>query len=348
MTRTLNYTRTTILMALVVMVLASWAQGDVSTITLKSTVRINNNEPITLAHIGTIQGDQAKELGQLIIDPLIKGQDGLWQHLNANDLRNLIEQEPGFHAGSVIIHGNSVHLRRTNHIAVPTTSPSATKESEQAEEQPQGPTVRGHIERWIRDRYQVGDDLLKMTFRDSDESFLSISSEGRLIEIREISKRGRVSVRVVIYDGYEIIDERALIFDVEIFRPLLVARVRINRGTILDESHFMTERRWVLPDEHAANPEQAIGMAISTTINPGQLLKIQHIELPLVIRRGDIVSAKSIAGSVVVTVRGRAKGNARQGEIVEIESMNRQNTFTARAIDKGKALIIRDTPPIGD
>ena len=342
MTHKLQSTRI-VLMALMVVVFSAWTQADISTVTLKSTVRISNDEPITLAHIGTIQGDQAKELGELVIDELIRGQDGLWQHLRSNDLRNLIEQEPGFHAGSVIIHGNRVNLRRTNHIAIPTASPTGAKEVDQADEQPQGPVVRGHIEHWIRDRYQVDKDLLNMTFRDQDNDFLSISTEGRLIEIREISKRGRVSVRVVILDGYQIIDERALIFDVEIFRSLLVARVRINRGTILDESFFMTERRWVSPDEHAASPEQALGMAISTTVNPGQLLKLQHIELPLVIRRGDIISAKSIAGAVVVTVRGRAQGNARRGEIVEVESMNRQSTFIARAIDKGKALIIHDS-----
>jgi len=330
-----------IIIALLAMAINAHALGDITTITLKSTVRVSGDKPVQLGQISSIIGDQTELLVGLVVEELFSGERGNWQKVSTEDLRALIEGEPAINGGSVVIEGGGVSVRRLDSPLVQEQRTAAKVELESSE--PSGPVLRGNIERWVRDRYKIGSDLVRMTFRSQDEGFIAQETEGRLVEIREISKRGRTAIRVVLFEGFEIVDERAVVFEVEIFRAVLVAGERINRGTILDDSHFMAERRWVSPEEQAAGAHEAIGMAISKTINPGQLLQRQHIELPLVIRRGDIVSAKSIAGSVVVTVRGRAKSSARKGEIVEIESMNGETSFNARAISKGRALIIQDS-----
>jgi flagella basal body P-ring formation protein FlgA len=329
--------RLALIVALMVLVSAR-ALGGVTTISLRSTVRISSDESVTLGQLGTIEGDQAALLGELEVEELLTGEPGQWQQLRVAELRELLEREPGLHAGSVVIDGSGVSLRRSDpskRTALSTVKSATSEESIHA-----GPVLRDHVERWVRDRYRIGQDLMRMSFRNHDDAFLNTSTTDRLVEIKEISKRGRTAIRVIVLENLEVAAEQALVFDVEIFRTVLVSRQRVNRGTVLDDSMVMTERRWVSPDDEAARIDAAIGMAVSKTINAGQLIKSQHIELPLVIRRGDIVSAKSIAGSVVVTVRGRAKANARLGETLEIESMNGENQFRARATGKGRAAIL--------
>jgi len=317
------------------------ASGGVTTITLRSTVRVSTDAPITLAQVGRIEGDQSKLLTGLVIEELFKGEAGHWQSFTASDLRDLLENDSAVHSGSVVIEGAGVSVRKMDSKRTVAAKLSAEPAND-IEVQQAGPVVRSHVERWVRDRYQIGDDLLRMSFRSNDNEFLSTPTDSRLVEIREISKRGRTAIRVIVLENLEVAAEQALVFDVEIFRPVLIARQRVNRGKVLDASHIMTERRWVSPEDQSASSEDALGMALSRTINAGQLIQDQHIELPLVIRRGDIVTAKSISGSVIVTVRGRAKANARLREIVEIESMNGENVFRAQATGKGKAVIIRD------
>jgi flagella basal body P-ring formation protein FlgA len=328
------------LIGFMLMLIPVHAFGGVTTISLRSTVRVSSDAPITLGQISEIEGDQAGLLNDLAIGELLQGESGQWQQLGIDDLRARIESEPGLHAGSVVIDGSGVSVRRSE---VGQRAAITAAQSEKEEElKPAGPVVRDHIERWVRDRYRIGKDLMRMSFRKLDDGFLNTPTTDRLVEIKEISKRGRTAIRVIVLDNLEVAAEQALIFDVEIFREVLVATGRVNRGTVLDESMVMTERRWVIPDDEAASSEDALGMALSKTINSGQLIQTQHIELPLMIRRGDIISAKSISGSIVVTIRGRAKANARLGETVEIESMNGLSQFRARATGKGRAVILKD------
>lgn len=328
------------IIALVMMAIGLQASAGITTVTLRSTVRVSGDEPITLGRVSSIEGDQAAMLEGLVIGELISGESGEWQQLSIDDLRARIEREPGLHAGSVVIDGSGVSIRRSG--PGQRAAKNAAHHEKDEDVTPTGPVVRDHIERWVRDRYRIGKDLMRMEFRNQDNKFLDTPTTDRLVEIREISKRGRTAIRVIVLEHLEVAAEQALVFDVEIFREVLVATGRVNRGTVLGESMVMTERRWVSPDDEAAFREDALGMALSKTINAGQLIQNQHIELPLVIRRGDIVSAKSISGSIVVTVKGRAKANARLGETVEIESMNGSSHFRAKATGKGRAVILKD------
>ncbi len=328
------------IIASLMMLLTTDAIAGITTITLRSTVRVSHEDPITLADIGSVEGDQAELLVALELGELLAGAESGWRSISSDDLRGLIEQDAQLNGGSIVIKGTSSSVRRMGAATTPTKVAAAPSSNEQVDAN--GPVVRDHVDRWVRDRYRIGKDLARMSFRDLDEAFLDTTTSGRLVEIREISRRGRTAIRVIVLDELIVVEERALIFDVEIFRDVLIANQRVNRGTHLDEGMFMIERRWVSPEEQSVHREDAIGMALSKTINPGQLITNEHVELPLVIRRGDIVSAKSISGSVVVTVRGRAKANARLGETIEFESMDGEKHFRAKATGKGRAAIQKE------
>ncbi|MGJ8635283.1 MAG: flagellar basal body P-ring formation chaperone FlgA [Phycisphaerales bacterium] len=323
--------------------LVSWlAHAGVTTVTLKPTVRISGDEPITLGQLCAIEGDQRDLLDAVVLDGVLVDGKGGWLKLPAQELRSLLESDEDIHAGAVIIEGLEVSVRRMGTQRTVTSTAPMLRAQEKAEAvKNQGPVIKSHIERWVHDRYRVGTDPVRIKFRDLDEDFLSTATSGNLLEIKELSKRGRTAIRVVLMNEFEILAEKALIFDVEIQREVLFARTRLNRGTVLDESHLMSELRWINPEEKSATHEMALGMSVTKIVESGELLSEDHIEKPVVIRRGELVSAKSISGSVVVTVRGRALADARLGAVVEIESMNGETSFVARAIGEGRAIILK-------
>lgn len=325
---------------LMVMMMAWGAHANVTTIELNSTVRISGNEPITLGQLCSIQGDQSELLGAVVLDDeLVVGKGG-WMKLTGLSLRTLLDDHEEIHAGAVVIEGLEVSVRRM-HASVKRTLSTPLPSSKIEVETVQGPVIRSHIERWVHDRYQIGAHPVRIKFRDLDDEFLDTATNGNLLEIKELSKRGSTAIRVILMDEFQILAEKALIFDVEIQRDILFARTRLSRGTVLNESHLMTELRWINPEEHSATQEMAMGMAVTKVVESGELLSEDHIEKPVVIRKGELVSAKSISGSVVVTVRGRAKTSARLGAVVEIESINGETSFVARAIGQGRAMILK-------
>lgn len=335
-------TRSQRLMICMVMLVSWFAQAGVTTVTLKPTVRISGDDPITLGQLCMIEGDQSDLLDAVELDGVLVDGKGGWLKLPAQELRSLLEAHDDIHAGAVIIEGLEVSVRRMGGTRLVTsTAPMLTVQAESEIRKNNIPVIKNHIERWVHDRYRVGTHPVRIKFRDLDDDFLNTPTNGNLLEIKEHSRRGRTSIRVVLMNEFEILAEKALIFDVEIQRDVLFARTMLNRGTVLDETHLMSEMRWVNPEEKSATLEMAMGMAVTKIVESGELLSEDHIEKPVVIRRGDLVSAKSISGSVVVTVRGRALASARLGGVVEIESMNGETSFVARAIGEGRAMILK-------
>lgn len=324
-----------------VVVLSSAASAGVTTITLKPTVRISGDEPITLGQLCTIEGDQGSVIESLELDGVLVEGKGGWLKLKTDELRSLLESNEEIHAGSVVINGLEVSVRRVGQqrSEIRSTAPMITAAREDAHQH--GPVIRDHIERWVHDRYRIGEQPVRIRFRDSDAEFLNTATNGQLLEIKELSKRGRTAVRVMLMSEFQILAEKALILDVEIQREVLFARSMIRRGTVIDDSHVMNELRWVNPEERSATRSMALGMSVTKLVDSGEMLSEDHIEKPLVMRRGDLISAKSISGSIVVTVRGRARANARLGEVVEVESIDGETSFLARAIGEGRAMILK-------
>lgn len=329
---------------ILVALLTTHAIAQATSVTLRASVRLNQDTPVTLADIAEIDGPQSEAIGSIPLKRIAttRGAPG-WIVAKASDIRLTIEQDERIHAGSVVIVGVESAIKRVGDATeAPEVLPESVNDTAPIRE---GPVVRDHIERWLSDRFQTPIEALRYEIREHDSAFLGSSTRNKLVEIREISRRGRVALRVIVYDGEFIAAERGLTLDVLAQRDVLVASERVTRGDVLNADAFTTQSRWVSPDTSPADPGTTLGMSASRTINPGQIVDTQDIEVPLVVRRGDIVSARSIAGSVVVTVRGRARADARRGDLVELESIDGDTRFIVRAVSPGRGVIVKDAAP---
>lgn len=307
--------------------------GQVTRVELRSTVRLAPEASMTLGSIAHVSGPQKNVVSSIGLSSVVGEADGRgWSFIEAEDLRELLEQDARVHAGSVVVSGLGSELRRMD-AARPVVD-TVVREPEPAV------TVRSQIVLWLMDRYEATEETLRYEAAAGDEGFLSTACEGRMLEIRELSKRGRTALRVVVYDGEEVVADQSVLLDVELEREVVVARQRIMRGTRIEAAMVDRETRWVIPGRREATMRGVLGQNAARMINPGQVIAADLVEAPVVIERGDIVTARSVSGGVVVSMRGRASGDAREGEIIEIESLSGSSTFMVRAIAPGRAIVV--------
>jgi len=334
--------RTVLIFSALIALLTGGAIAQVTTVDLHSTVRLGPEDPITLDALARIEGPQSDLLASLGVGgAIVDGDAHGWRSLESRALRELIDADDRVHAGSVVVSGLRARLKRIGHAP----DPGGAGETERVE--PGVTTVRDHVERWLHDRFGATRETLRYSASDHDNAFMRLPTEGRLVEVREVSRRGRVALRVVVYENMRIVGEQGLALDVRIQRRVATATRRIHRRGILNETLIEHSTRWVPGDLDPVDPESAPGMSAARTIDPGQIITRDLVEAPLVIERGDLVSAKSIAGGVVVSMRGRALGEARRGETVELESASGNARFMVRATGVGRGVVIEDRSAAG-
>ena len=203
--------------------LAPGALAQATRVELRSTVRLDEGAALTLGAVAAIDGPQAEPLAGIGLGGAASsaGEHG-WRAIGADAIRELIDADGTIHAGSVVVEGSGVRLRRVAGGGGGRETPDAAPEPTR--------TVRDHVERWLRDRYDATGNTMRYDARDRDADFLRLPTEGRLVEIREVSRRGRTALRVVVYEGDSIVGDEGLLLDVRLKRGVLVATRRLLRG----------------------------------------------------------------------------------------------------------------------
>ena len=318
---------------------------NITAVTLKSTVRLTpEHTNLTINDIATVSGPQTTAIRALPIladNPIVAGQ---WTTIDASTIRTLIEQSSGIQSGSLVITGPDIAITRR---ASPKPGSSGTPSDPVARSNPPT-TLRDQLEQWVYTLpwLKSTPESTRITFPDTarDRQLLSTPTRGRTVIFNEIGRSKLISVGVVIYEGDRLVTETTIRFNVQIQRPVLVSNARIARAETITAEKTVLETRWLSPMEPIADPASAIGQASKKHLNPGTVLLAQMIEYPILIKRGSIVSARSLAGRVSITMSVRALSNGRLGEVVELESRDHTQQFTARVAGPGRVVILKDKP----
>lgn len=327
--------------------------SDVTTVTLHSTVRMHSESACTLGSIAEIVGVQADALSALPID--ITPTVGEWTTIEVEQIRKLIKQTPSIRSGSVIVVGHKTNMTWRNALKTPNAPADPAAQRILAPIEPD-PTIGDRVRVWLAKRYGVSESALKTTFRESDEENLSKSAIGKMVQVAEIGSSVNIKLRITIYDGDRFESSYTISAAVRVQREVLVAKQDIRRSEQITETMFESDKRWYPANKLPARATDVLGLATTTSLRAGDVITIEDVTQPIVIERGDIVSVRSIAGSIVANRRARALEDARDGEIFKLESIDRKERFTARASGRGQAVIAeiktqgaeQNRPLIGD
>lgn len=319
------------------------ASGAVTTVSLHATVRLAPDQAVTIGAIADIQGPESVVLETIAIGEEPVPANG-WTRLDADAVRKAIEASDA-RSGSVVVVGPGVSMTRLTERPADDAAPGPTKQSDPA---PGVVTVRDHLRSWLHARYNAGADDLRASFDERDDDMLNTPTQGRAVEVGEIGLSGRAALRVTVYEGDAIVRSGTVRVGVEVRRDALAAVVPIRRGARVEPA--LVERRavWADPTEPPADPDNALGRVLRRTVEPGEILRPGHLEAATVVHRGQDVTVRTVRGSVVVTSTARARHDACEGELVELESKNRPDRrFTARVVGPGRAVMVgnQETPP---
>jgi len=339
------HTRTIhILLALLMLLPAHVLGGEspdlVTQVRLRSTVRLPiEHTQVTLGDLAKIEGPQASILQGLVINCGKPIESGTWSTLTLESLREQLKAAPEINFGAIIMLGGDTELTRLSdrQLQHKQTQTIATQADAVA-----SPTLRDYIERWVYKRLQTTPQGTRITFNERDRSMLDTPTAGRVVEIRELGRSDLMALNIVIYERERIVLERAIRFQALVERPVLVSTAQIKRDTPISTESTRVETRWLAPTEPVADPTKSIGQVAVSTIDPGSVLISSMLEAPILIERGQIVSARSLAGSVSVSLMVRAKQSGRLGEIIELESRDRKQKFSARVAGPGRVVMMHN------
>tara|TARA_R110002072_G_scaffold42064_12_gene118209 strand:+ start:164288 stop:165355 length:1068 start_codon:yes stop_codon:yes gene_type:complete len=318
------------------------SSSTITKVTLRSTVRLASDvDGLTLGHIAKIEGPQHDVIAAIAIETKVEIEQGRWSSIELADIRAKIAEARGINEGSVVLAGSDVSITRRRDASQASTAPKLIKNTSVIDS---GPVLREHLEAWIYGRLGTKPETTRIKFDERDTELLAKATSDRVIEIREIGRAKEIRLRVTMYEQDRIIEDSTMQIDVQVQRRVRVTTAQQDRRSLLSQEHSTVETRWMYPTLAIADPDDSIGLECKTTIKPGTMVMSSMLTQPILVKRGQLVSARSVVGGFVVTKIVRAMGTGELGDVIELESKDRKSKFAARIAGKGRVVIVQDTP----
>ncbi len=346
-----------------------------NTLTLRPAARVDQGNPITLADIADIAGPDANTLGAIIVHPAsdenhektgatARGTPRsradahetstlpappAWIELDLAAIRDALTAAE-IPQGRIALNGASCAVRFIKPIAdLPETRPSASAPAGG------GPTIRDAVTAQLARFYNVPLSDLRLTFRAPSRAESSDlldrplpgagADVGRIdIQPGAADSSSRIPVHIFVFEGDRLTVNETILVDAVIRRPVLIARRDIDRRETIAADDFLTAEQWVpAGDRPPATAEAAAGAQASNRIQAGDIITTAHVEPPIVVNRGDIVTVHCLAGAFTIQLRARALEKGRDGDVIPFraEGADRNATpFTARMSGRGTAVML--------
>lgn len=325
---------------LVLLVLASTASAEMVRVTLRGTARIAAGAPTTLADVARIEGDAS--LGSVVVldaESTAARADKSWTEVTAEDVLAAI----GLPRARVAVRGSRCRVRVME--AAPAPVFVRTKGGELTESF-DGPILRDHIRARIAAEFGVADQDLRVEFAASDANLIRTATTGLTVEVQPLGISADMPIAVTTYDGERIVLSETLRAKVTVRRSVLVAARPIeNRGAITGDD-YEPEQRWVDPTMVAATTADMEGATARASLDPGETIEGRHVQPPVIVERGDLVTVRCVMGSIVAKVSARALDDGRDGDRIRFEPVNGGRRFHATINGPGRAVLA--TPGISE
>jgi flagella basal body P-ring formation protein FlgA len=192
----------------------------------------------------------------------------------------------------------------------------------------------------------------------SDFIFRNISRENKTVRIKEIQvpqsvllPKGRVAYKVTAPRNPELMGKCSMAVDfsvnghaqkkvwatatIEILGPVVVTRKPLGRHKPIteDDIELQTMDLSDLPAGVIADPAAVLGKRARRAIGAQTPLRADLIELPPLVKRGDLVMIVAESNGLKITTLGQVKKKGRLGERIPVVNMDSKKILYARVID---------------
>ena len=124
--------------------------------------------------------------------------------------------------------------------------------------------------------------------------------------------------------------------ELEAIAPVAVAAANLQRGTVLHDSDINFAQLDIINLRNPClDPAELIGKRIKRSVRQGYPFDRLAVELPPIIRRGELVTIFVRKGQLLVTAKGIARHDVIQGAMVKVLNQNSQKEILCRADGPG-------------
>ncbi|MDX2114938.1 MAG: flagellar basal body P-ring formation chaperone FlgA [Planctomycetota bacterium] len=343
--------------ALILSLLLLAGHAQAASITLLPAARVAPGAPVTLADVATLEGEQARALAHVVIIPAAgdaanpatppAGASPSWTVIRHEQVRAALEHA-GATLGTVSLSGNVCEVRFR---AAPAErqAPAPTPDQPRVHFDPAAPTLRREITRSVCALLGVPPDELRLEFDARDEPLLDIQHPGRRIAVQTVSTShgAALGLHARVIEGDRLIENRSLRVRGEVLRSVVILQSDLARGDVISPEILTESRVWVPLGGTAplTRTEDAAGSLARTRLTAGTLLRREHTETPVIVRRNELVTVHALRAGFEVTTRARARSDARMGDVIEFTSEGSRKAFVARVAGPGVAVADLDDAP---
>ncbi|WP_035256916.1 flagellar basal body P-ring formation chaperone FlgA [Desulfatirhabdium butyrativorans] len=122
---------------------------------------------------------------------------------------------------------------------------------------------------------------------------------------------------------------------VSVESQVVVAKKPINRRQIISEDmlDLVVGDLAKLPSNALKDMDDVVGKRALRLINTNEVLRIDLVEMPPVVKRNDIVTLLAEKGMLRITAKGEVRENGRRGERIRVINLDSNKEIYARVID---------------
>jgi len=125
--------------------------------------------------------------------------------------------------------------------------------------------------------------------------------------------------------------------DIRVYVPIVTARHPIARLSQIDENDIEMERRNLagLNSDYFSSLGEVVGTRSRSFIRAGDPIRKNQVEIPPVVRRGDLVTMKVENSLLRIIARGKVLENGIPGAVVRVQNIASKKEVYGKVIDGG-------------
>ncbi len=299
---------------------------------------------VTLGQVAELKGEDAEVLADVVVYTLAEGREHAM--LTLQELRSALDAAEvnwarlslkGFTTCKVTLIPNEKPVIVDTEPVV-ASNPEVSLDAEQ----PKG--LQQIILQHFAAMLEIGADELQVEFTERDQARLRQASVIGRLEIEPLSRQllGRTTIRVRRHEGVEVTE--TMTFSARISRRSmgLVLTEPVRRGQLIAAESL--ELREVLIDSERVDPmtERALidGQVAAADLKAGDVLEPRHLRPMVLIKRGESIKVRSLAGGLVVRVSATALEAGGRDDVITVRNQTSRETLSVRVIGPREAVVV--------
>ncbi len=122
---------------------------------------------------------------------------------------------------------------------------------------------------------------------------------------------------------------------IEVWNDVVLAAIPLGKYQIIEPKHVRAEKMNLAraPANALLNTDQAIGSRTNRNIAVNSILRSDQIELPPVVKRGDVVQVVAESKRMKISVKAQAKESGAIGKIIRVQNLRSKKIIHAQVVD---------------